>query len=199
MKLAKDKQVSKKAIIIARVILVLLIVIVILITYLRFFGINPNLEEHPVNKSDNSQDEFQIKLLELIVTNFNNNSLLEDYKKQNISMEATVNSDNSIIISYVGEDTKKYEFDYVHPNIEILINEDEKEDFYKVYKLLIEANQIRLENRDNYDEYIDEFLVNDRNIDGLIKEIQDDGSIKFVMDVSKIIVEMENNNIEGSD
>lgn len=197
---AKGKQISKRELIIARVILIILIILVFGITYLKFFGPNPNLEEHPIDTSNSVQDELQIKLLDLIVTKFNDSVLIEDYRAQNINIEANVNTNNkSIIISYVDDVSKQYEFNYIQPNLEIVVKNEEQEDFYIVYKELIKANQERLQNKNNYDEYIDEFFNGNKDIEGVSKEIKEDDSIKYVMDVTKTIKVLENNNIEGSD
>ena len=50
-------------IIIAKILLILLIVIAIILTYLKFFGPNQNLEEHPLDENRN-QIDTKIELLE---------------------------------------------------------------------------------------------------------------------------------------
>ena len=70
--------------------------------------------------------------------------------------------------------------------------------------MLIIAKQEALVNKEKYDEYINEFLMNSRKIDGLIIENKENNII-YKMDISKVIT-LENNesseienNIEGSD
>ena len=147
---------------------------------------------------------MDIQQLDLIVTNFNNSELLKEYQKQNIDIKASL-KDNNIIVSYEDSTaTMEYELIYNDSNLEITIKDGEKNYFDKIYKLLIIANQEALGNKEKYDEYIDEFLINSRKIDGLIIENKENNII-YKMDISKEITldndessEIENN-IEGSD
>ena len=147
---------------------------------------------------------MDIQQLDLIVTNFNNSELLKEYQEQNIDIKASL-KDNGIIVSY-GDSTAtmEYELIYNDSNLEITIKDEEKNYFDKIYKVLIIANQEALGNKEKYDEYIDEFLMNSRKIDGLIIENKEN-NITYKMDISKVIT-LENNesseienNIEGSD
>ena len=156
----QDKQVSKTSIIIAWIILILALFFSLVITYLKFFGPNENLEEYPVKTSDVMTQNMDIQQLDLIVTNFNNSELLKEYQEQNIDIKASL-KDNGIIVSY-GDSTAtmEYELIYNDSNLEITIKDEEKNYFDKIYKVLIIANQEALGNKEKYDEYIDEFLMN---------------------------------------
>ena len=200
----QDKEVSKTSIIIAWIILILALFFSLVITYLKFFGPNKNLEEYPVKAGNVMTQNMDIQQLDLIVTNFNNSELLKEYQKQNIDIKASL-KDNNIIVSYEDSTaTMEYELIYNDSNLEITIKDEEKNYFDKIYKLLIIANQEALGNKEKYDEYIDEFLINSRKIDGLIIENKENNII-YIMDISKVITldndessEIENN-IEGSD
>ena len=207
----KEKKISKQAIIIAWIVLIILIILAVVLTYLKFFGPNENLEEHSVNDANN-QIDTQTELLESITTNFNDSSLVEEYLNQDINVWANVNSDNnSIILNYETTDIMQYELTYSEPILEISITKEGEVVFSELFKVLILANQERLENSITNTEYIDEFLKGNSTIDGYTREVTGE-DIKYTMDITKKIntegnttsettqnTTPETNNIEGSE
>ncbi len=173
-------------IIIAKILLILLIVIAIILTYLKFFGPNQNLEEHPLDENRN-QIDTKIELLESITTIMNDSSMVEEYKDKKVNIWANVNSNNnSIILNYETSSIIQFELDYREPNLEISINKEEELVFSEMYKILILANQERLENTITNTEYIDEFLKGNNSIDGYTREVTGD-TIRYTMDITKKI------------
>ena len=192
----KIKKVSKTSIIIAWILLSILIISAITITYLRFFGTNDNLEEHPVNDT-NVTSPVITEALQNIVDNFNNCNLLNDYKNQNITITASLNNDN-IMIDYIGTSEKAYNFEFHAPRLTITINTNDTievvdKEFNEIFKILIYATQSRLNNTNNIDSYITGFLNDNLEVEGLSKEIND-SSITYSIDVSKVIGDTANNN-----
>lgn len=184
----KEKKVSKQAIIIAWIVLIILIILAVVLTYLKFFGPNENLEEHSVNDANN-QINTTTELLESITTNFNDSSLVEEYLNQNINVWANVNSDNnSIMLNYETTDVVQYELTYNEPTLEITITKEGELNFSEMFKILILANQERLENSiTNIDtEQIDEFLKGNSTLEGYTREVTGE-DIKYTMDVTKKI------------
>lgn len=207
----KEKKISKQAIIIAWIVLIILIILAVVLTYLKFFGPNENLEEHSVNDANN-QIDTQTELLESITTNFNDSSLVKEYLNQDINVWANVNSDNnSIMLNYETTDIMQYELTYSEPILEISITKEGEVVFSELFKVLILANQERLENSITNTEYIDEFLKGNSTIDGYTREVTGE-DIKYTMDITKKInaegnttsetaqnTTPETNNIEGSE
>lgn len=207
----KEKKISKQAVIVAWIVLIILIILAVVLTYLKFFGPNENLEEHSVNDANN-QIDTQTELLESITTNFNDSSLVEEYLNQDINVWANVNSDNnSIMLNYETTDIMQYELTYSEPTLEISITKEGEVVFSELFKVLILANQERLENSITNTEYIDEFLKGNSTIDGYTREVTGE-DIKYTMDITKKIntegnttsettqnTTPETNNIEGSE
>ena len=207
----KEKKINKQAVIVAWIVLIILIILAVVLTYLKFFGPNENLEEHSVNDANN-QIDTQTELLESITTNFNDSSLVEEYLNQDINVWANVNSDNnSIILNYETTDIMQYELTYSEPILEISITKEGEVVFSELFKILILANQERLENSITNTEYIDEFLKGNSTIDGYTREVTGE-DIKYTMDITKKIntegnttsettqnTTPETNNIEGSE
>ena len=182
----KEKKISKQAIIIAWIVLIILIILAVVLTYLKFFGPNENLEEHSVNDANN-QIDTQTELLESITTNFNDSSLVEEYLNQDINVWANVNSNNnSIMLNYETTDIMQYELTYSEPTLEISITKEGEVVFSELFKVLILANQERLENSITNTEYIDEFLKGNSTIDGYTREVTGE-DIKYTMDITKKI------------
>lgn len=187
----KEKKISKQAIIVAWIVLILLIILAVVLTYLKFFGPNKNLEEHSVNDANN-QINTTTELLESITTNFNDSSLVEEYLNQNINVWANVNSDNnSIMLNYETTDIVQYELTYNEPTLEITITKEGELNFSEMFKILILANQERLENPINNTDYIDEFLKGNSTIEGYTREVTGE-DIKYTMDITKKINTEEN-------
>ena len=176
---------------IAWILLLILISITLAITYIKYFSfdnINNNIEERPINES--SSNAIHIALKD-IVTNFNdNNKVIEYQQTNNLTLKASVNN-YSIFISYIDSTTTTYEFKYEDLFLNININNDAENEkkFNIIYKFLIEAVQKRINNSNNIDELINNFLTNDINYDGLIKN-SDNNIIEYKMNITKKL-EME--------
>lgn len=193
----KNKQVekvSKVSITIAWILLILLIVAALSITYLKFFGPNDKLEEHPVN--DNTTSPVIIEALQNIVDNFNNSDLIDNYKTENITMTASLDN-TTITINYEGVSSKTYNFDFNSPKLTTIINkndtvENTDNEFNEIFKVLVYAVQARLNNTNNIDNYIMGFLNDSLEVEGISKEISD-SFIAYSIDISKTIGINDNN------
>lgn len=177
MKQKKNKKV------IAWIMLFILIGIALALTYLKFFSVdNINIEERPVNNSSSNAIHNALKD---ITTNFNQNSKVKEYANDNIILKASVNN-YSIYISYITDTTTTYEFTYDNLCLNIVVNntEEDKTKFNVVYQLLIEAVQKRINNTDNLDAIINNFLTTDTTYDGLSKEEVENG-IAYQMNITK--------------
>lgn len=182
------KMVSKTSMFLGWLLLIILVGVALGITYLKFFGPNDNLEEHPIEKETISP--VVEAALQTLVDNFNNNDLINEYKSQNIDITATLNG-TSIVIEYNTSDVKMYEFYFESPKLNVTVNNNDIENFKIIYKIMVYANQKRLDNNSNIDNYIDGFLNNSLEVDGLEKVIGNDTS-SYSIDVSKIIGETSN-------
>ena len=175
---------EKNKMLIAWIILIALIIITIILTYIKYFSTdNTNIEERPINES--SSNAIHIALKD-IITNFNENSKVKEYGlENNLTLKAVVNN-YSIFISYINDTTTTYEFKYEDLFLNITINniEEDKNKFNIVYKFLIEAVQKRINNTNDISELIDNFLTNDINYDGLIKE-ENSNTIKYQINITK--------------
>ena len=193
------KKVSKVSITIAWILLILLIVTALAITYLKFFGPDDNLEEHPVN--DNTTSPVITEALQNIVDNFNNSDLIDNYKTKNITMTASLDN-TTITINYEGVSSKTYNFDFNSPKLTTIINkndvaENTDNEFNEIFKVLVYAVQARLNNTNNIDNYIMGFLDDSLEVEGLSKEISN-SSITYSIDISKTIGINDNNDIENN-
>ena len=169
---------------IAWLLLIVLIIIILFITYIKYFSLdvkNNNIEERTINESSSIAIH---KALSEIAENFNN-KVKEYEQNNNITLSATLNN-YSIFISYVSDTTTTYEFTYENLSLNIIINNNEEnlEKFNVVYKLLIESVQERLNNKNNIDKLIENFLTTDINYDGFVK-IENSDTIKYQMDITK--------------
>jgi len=172
-------------IIIAWIILFISTSLALVLTYLKLFPENNNIEEKPVNESSSNAIHNALKD---ITTNFNQNSnLLEYSENNNIVLKASLNN-YSIFISYVTDISTTYEFTYNDLCLNITINntEEEKNKFNIVYKFLIEAVQKRLNNIKNIDNIINEFLNTNINYDGLTK-LELENKITYQINITKKI------------
>ncbi len=172
------------------ILLVILILLLIGLNYVKFFmnNNNPNIEETPV---ENSASEAIDNVLNEIVDNFNNNEQIEQYKEQNINIDATLNN-HSLYISYEKDETTTYEFNYNNFDLTItILNEEENvEKFNQIYEILIYAVQQRMNNEENLNTYIKNFLDGTKEYEGLTKEIEDDNII-YTMNITKKIGDTE--------
>lgn len=185
-KKTEPKIVKKSSIILAWIILIILIISATLLTYIKFFGPNENLEEHPIDNTTNSDNTTTSTSLEQIISNFNNKASSEEYQQKGITMNAKL-TENVLTIEYKTTISNIYQFIFYTPSLTITIdNTVNTQEFYDVYKTLVYAVQESLGNTNNIDTYIDNFINNNQEVDGLSKEIIDN-STKYSIDTTKII------------
>lgn len=194
-KKTENKPVKKSSIIIAWIILIILIILTIVLTYIKFFWPNENIEKYPIEESNNSNANLETTpSLEQIVSNFNQNSLSEEYKSNGITMNASL-TENVLTIEYKKTTSNVYQFIFYNPNLTITIDNNTPEEFYDVYKALTYAVQETLGNTTNIDNYINNFINNNEEVEGLNKEIIEN-TTKYSIDISKAIKETVTNKIE---
>lgn len=182
-------------IIVARFFLIILIILLIALNYVKFFmNSNDNIQQTPV---ENSASQAVNTALNQIVENFNADEKIKEFQTNNIEITAVLNN-YSIFINYKGETSTTYEFHYNNFKLDIKVSNDEEnmEKFKIIYEILIRAVQKRLNNTENIDTYINEFLTDSMEYDGLQKIATDDSDIfMYTMDITKKI---ENNNLEDT-
>lgn len=181
-------------IIIAKFFLIVLIMLLLALNYVKFFmNTNENIQQMPV---ENSNSQAVNTALSQIVENFNNDEKISEFQKNNIQITAVLNN-YSIFISYNDETSTTYEFSYNNFNLELSVSNDEEnmKKFKVIYEILIKAVQKRLNNTENIDTYINEFLTDSIEYDGLQKTATADSNIfTYTMDITKKI---GNNNLEN--
>ena len=176
--------------IIGWLLVIVLIAMILGLNYVKFIMQDTedakNIKEVPIK--DENSDVIKTALKE-IVNNFNENSKIEEYKNQNIKIEAVLNN-YTIFITYETDTRITYEFNYNNLELKISIqNETENlERFNKIYEILIYAVQKRLNNDSNIQEYINDFLNNNKNVVGITKE-NEDQNIIYTMNITKKINE----------
>lgn len=191
------KPVKKSSLIIAWILLIILITLALGLTYIKFFGPNQNIEEHPVNENENNNNKIITETLQKIVDNFNNSKLLESYSQNNITIIATL-EENAIVIKYIEPTiTNIYKFTFNIPKLTISIENVGTTKFLNVYKILIYANQERIGNTNNIDQYIDGFINNTLEVEGLEK-ITEEISTTYSIDISKVIGQQPEENLNNS-
>jgi len=176
---------EKIKVIIAWIFLILLIALFLYVNHLKFFKIkinNDSIEEIPVENS--SSEAIELALTE-IVNNFNSNSLIEEYKKEGININAILNN-YSIYITYTTDTTITYEFNYNNLILSINITNEEESitKFNKVYKILVKATQQRIGNEEDITKLIDDHLNKNINYDGLTKKTKEN-IIEYNLDITK--------------
>ena len=180
---------EKIKIINAWIFLILLIALFIYVNHIKFFRVEINestLEKTPVENS--TAEAIQLALTN-IVDNFNNNSLIEQYKNEGIELNASVNN-YSLYISHTKDITTTYEFNYSNLllSINITNNEENITKFNKVYEILIKAIQERIKNEFDTTNIISKHLNENINYDGLTKEINEN-IITYKIDITKRLIE----------
>lgn len=199
MEKTEKNPVKKSKIIIAWLVLIILILSTLGLTYIKFFGKNENIEEYPIDEGNKESTSPVItKALQTIVNNFNNNELIQQYQKNGTTMKASLNEENLLV--EVTETNNMYSFNFEIPNLMIEIDQKNKEEFELIFKVLIYANQERLKNTNNIDNYVDGFINNNLDVEGLSrKEI--DNLISYSIDISKTIgnIDTSNNTTLNSD
>lgn len=183
MKDNTNKKSKKK--VMAWILLIILVLIVAILTYLKFFGKNLNTSEQPVketkpkaeNKTGASEgitsEESENKLLADLVTNFNSSFIVNDYKKENVEISATLSKDD-FIVNYT-DNSKSYNKKFVCKyNGGILTSDISLEDasyFDIVYRIIIYANQVITSPNASVDNIISGVLNGTDTYSGLSKEV----------------------------
>lgn len=179
----ETKRVKKKSTALAWISLIILISAAGGLTYLKFFA---GLETNTANTTPKeTTSPVVLEALTSIADNFNSDSKIEEYKKSNIDVNATVENTN-IKITYKDKETKIYEFKLVTPNLVIETTSNDPE-FEKIFTIIVHAIQKRLDNKNNIDEYIKKFLEEEEEVEGLSKETIEANKIKYQINVSKKI------------
>ena len=173
-------------------LLIVLIFLTLGITYVKFFVHEEEIIEGEYIES--SKDTAIEQALSDIVKNFNENNKINQYKENHIEMKATLNQ-HSIFVTYTeNENTTTYEFSYNNFFLTINIedNDENVEKFKKIYWIMIYAVQERLENNENIESYINSFLDDTREFEGLSKEVNKD-IIMYRMNITKKIGDVATN------
>lgn len=184
----KKKQKDSKRLI-AWILLISLLIISTILTYMKFFTNDyeqNEIKENPVNNSNSKEIHTT---LEEITKNFNEiiNSAAE-YNEDNIIIKASLNN-YSIYISYITDNsTTTYEFKYDNLCLITILNSNEEETnkFNLIYKQLVKAIQKRINNPEDVSEYIDNFLNENTEYDGLTKN-KLENEIEYKIDITKKI------------
>ena len=189
--MSEVKKVSKGKILLSLLLLLILIFLLGLLNYVKFFA---NIDINNQTKKENTVtvDDVERKVLEEIVKNFNNDNKLKDYAKNNLTIEATINN-KTIKVTSKKEETKEYIFEFENPYL-IIKTDSNDEYFEKVFSLMIYANQKRLNNSNNLDKYIQDFLNDEEEYEGLTKDSTEANVLTYKIDISKILKENTENN-----
>ena len=164
------------------------------LTYLKYFY-NEKIY-YPEDIKLNSEIEEQ---LNEITNNFNKDTLTLEKLKENIVIEAKLQND-TIVVNYKEKNiTKEYNYKYNNNLLETEIDE-ETEIFNQIFKIMVYATQKRLKNekREEIDKYVNDFLNNENEIEGLYKEMVEANIITYNIEITKIIKPItEENDLEG--
>ena len=180
---------DKLKIITAWIILIVLIILFLITNYVKYFHTNNSTIEE--KETENSTSIAINSALTDITNNFNNDPLIERYKNEGIKIKATLNN-YSIFISYYDGTNITYEFIYNKLNLNINITNQELNinKFNRIYEILLKAIQKRLNNEDNIDLIIKEHITNNKELDGITKNI-DNNIIKYKINITTKIKERE--------
>lgn len=177
---------KKSKLIITWISLIVLVILLLALNYIKFFGkVNQYIEEKPV---ENSASLAINNALTEIVNHFNQNTLIQEYEKENIKINAILKN-YSIYISYSTEnETTTYEFDYNNLILKISIENTKEnlEKFQKIYKILIDACQKRLKNSMKSQEKIENIINGSIKWNGITKE-EVNQLIFYQLDITKKI------------
>lgn len=153
---------------------IMLVVLIIISLVLSFFKVlsndNKNISEVPV---DNSASKAVDLALKQIVDNFNNDEKINEYSNQNITMNAVLNN-RSIFVSYKTDTVITYEFIYNNFNLNANVDDNATnlKKFEKVFIVLNNAVQKRLNNDLDTESIVHEFLNNKKKVSGLLIDKQ---------------------------
>lgn len=183
-----NKQVKKKSIAGLCLLLIILIGIALGLTYLKFFY--KDTTGVPIIPDQKITPEITNEL-NIIVDNINNDEIVKEKSKENINIKAKLNKD-TITITYNNESKiEEYNFKYNNMLLEIETENNETA-FNDIFKIIVRANQKRLNNTNNIDILVEQFLNNDYEIDGLYKESLEANQITYNIALDKAIKVIEN-------
>ena len=157
---------------VAWILLIVLIIISLVLSYFKVLSNNnKNISEVPV---DNSAAKAVDLALKQIVENFNNDEKINEYTNQNINMNAVLNN-RSIFGSYKTDKVITYEFIYNNFNLSVNIenNDENMKRFEKVFVILNNAVQKRLNNDIDTESIVHDFLNNKKEVSGLLIDKKD--------------------------
>ena len=157
---------------VAWILLIVLIIISLVLSYFKVLSNNnKNISEVPI---DNSAAKAVDLALKQIVENFNNDEKINEYANQNINMNAVMNN-RSIFVSYKTDKVITYEFIYNNFNLSVNIenNDENMKRFEKVFIVLNNAVQKRLNNDIDTESIVHDFLNNKKEVSGLLIDKKD--------------------------
>ena len=179
---------NRKKIQIFILISILSVILVIFITYKvtnpQLSIPEPDIEEYPVSSSKYLINQRNI--LNKITEKFNNKQLINKYITNNAVVNASV-AGNVILVEY-NEGSIHEQFDFVldQNNLSINVSEDKNDLFMNIFKVMVEANQLRLGNNNDLSSYFDKYLTNSLITDNIIISKNDD-NYEYVIIIDKII------------
>ena len=166
----------------------LLIVFICIALVLSYFKFSTSRNRYITEISTENSTSQAIRLaLTQIVTNFNNDDMITQYRNQNIDINAVLKN-HSIFISEQTDVVVTYEFSYNNMNLSIIIDNDERnvEKFNRVLFVLIRAIQKRLNNNENIDSSIESFLKGEKQFEGM-SIVQQKEQLKIDINITKKI------------
>ena len=171
-----NKNSLDKRIVVAWIVLIILIITVISLTYLKFWGPNVNIKEQPINsmkENNNVENDSKDKSLSSLAANFNSSFIVNDYKKENVEISATLSKDDFVVNQT--DNSKSYNKKFVCKyNGGILTSDISLEDasyFDIVYRIIIYANQVIASPNVSVDNIISGVLNGTDTYSGLSKEV----------------------------
>ena len=174
-----------------QIFILISIISVILVIFITYKVTNPQLsipepdiQEYPVSSS--KYLIAQRELLNKIAEKFNDKQLINKYIGSKADVNAAVTG-NVINVEY-NEDNIHEQFDFVldQESLSINIVEDKNNLFINIFKVMVEANQIRLGNNNDLSIYFDKYLDNSLVTDSIIIG-KNDGNYEYVINIDKII------------
>ncbi|MEE3342910.1 MAG: hypothetical protein VZS44_02345 [Bacilli bacterium] len=172
------------------IISLLLIVIAIIITYNiinpKVKIPEPEIEEYPVSSSKYIKE--QNKKINQIINIFNDEKLIKKYIN-NYEYLKVKNEGNTIIINYKGNKIEKeYIFILDSDELSITISNKEFELFDKIFKIIVEANQKRLDNNIDFSDYFIQISKHNISNRAISISTKDNINYKYIIHIDKKIV-----------
>ena len=190
---------KKIRIIFAWLILIILLVAVVGASYVKFSEKKNNIKTElpPINNEENQKMNTA---LDEIVNNLNSATKTKELKEKENTTISALRKNNSIFISYAKEEgTITYEFNYDNSYLIITINKDSEnlKKFQKVFELLNEANQKRLNNEVDLSEEMKQFFEEKKEYIGITTDSQEQIETYYIelnVKIEKVTENSNNNN-----